>query len=286
VLVEDIRQYEDWKDFSPHFASVRSYLGAPIIQDGEVIGFLNLDGAQPGLFHPRQHQNLKAFADQFAIALGNANRFETARDEAAAEERQRLARELHDAVTQSLFSASVVAETLPMLTDRAEIEQGLSQLARLTKGALAEMRTLLIEMRPNALMDADLGSLLTHLINSHRARTKAHITFALDAAACNPPYLVKLNLYRIAQEALNNAAKHASATTISVTFKVVRDKIVLRVQDDGSGFSMDAVAAGTTHSGMGLRIMRERAASAEIAIQMTSAPDKGTLVEATWTKRM
>jgi signal transduction histidine kinase len=281
LVISDVSTHYGWRDEA---GSVRSYIGAPIIRDDEVIGFINLDSTHPNFFQPEHAERLKAFADQLAVAIGNASMFEQARDTAIAEERQRLARELHDAVTQSLFSASVMAESLPMLInhDLHELEQGLNYLARLTKGALAEMRTLLFELRPTSMIETDFSTLLTHLVNSHRARTEASISIDMDDdEECEMPLDVKLNLYRIAQEALNNASKHAHARVISINLICESDCITLKIQDDGRGFDLNADRT----IGMGLRIMRERAQSTDISLQITSLINEGTRVESQWKRK-
>jgi signal transduction histidine kinase len=199
---------------------------------------------------------------------------------AAAEERQRLARDLHDAVSQTLFSANVIAETLPLFFERKpeEVQLGLAQLAKLTKGALAEMRTLLVELRPNALIETDLSVLLTHLVNGFRTRTNAEIVLNINGteSALNPN--VKIDFYRIAQEALNNVIKHARASRIEVTLNGWRDGALLSIQDNGCGFNPTHIPADH----MGIRIMRERATNANFALEITSAINQGTIVVTSW----
>lgn len=113
IVVSNTHEYEAWVKLPISYVTV-SYIGAPIILENEVIGFINVDSARPGFFTPEHADRLKAFADQAAIAIKNAQVFEQAQALAAAEERQRLARDLHDAVSQTLFSANVIAETLPI----------------------------------------------------------------------------------------------------------------------------------------------------------------------------
>jgi len=279
VVVSNTREYQGWVTLPISYVTV-SYIGAPIILENEVIGFINVDSARPGFFTTEHSSRLKVFADQAAIAIKNAQVFEQAQRLAAAEERQRLARDLHDAVSQTLFSANVIAETLPLFFERKpeEVQAGLIQLAKLTKGALAEMRTLLVELRPNALIETDLSVLLTHLANGFRTRTAAEIILSINGTESALKPNVKIDFYRIAQEALNNIIKHAHADLIEVTLNCWSGGVLLRVQDNGRGFNPEYIPADH----MGIRIMRERAANANIALEITSGINQGTMIVTSW----
>ncbi|MBC8170663.1 MAG: response regulator, partial [Anaerolineae bacterium] len=165
LIVPDLLNLSNWlKSLGPH--RLRSYMGAPILLGDQIIGLINLESYQPNFFTETHARRLQLFASQSAVAIQNAFAYERAQERAATEERQRLARDLHDAVSQTLFSASVIAETLPRLFERepAEVQDGLGKLARLTRGALAEMRTLLVELRPTALLEMDLSILIQQLV--------------------------------------------------------------------------------------------------------------------------
>lgn len=279
IVVTDTREYARWVSLPISYVTV-SYIGAPIILENEVIGFINVDSARSGFFSDEHSSRLKVFADQAAIAIKNAQVFEQAQELAAAEERQRLARDLHDAVSQTLFSANVIAETLPLFFERKpeEVQTGLVQLAKLTKGALAEMRTLLVELRPNALIETDLSVLLNHLVNGFRTRTNAEIILSINGTENALTPNVKINFYRIAQEALNNVIKHARATQIEITLNWWAEGVLLSIQDNGGGFNLEHIPADH----MGIRIMRERAANANIALEITSAINQGTMIVTSW----
>ncbi|MCK4450594.1 MAG: PAS domain S-box protein, partial [Anaerolineae bacterium] len=137
------------------FSYIRSWMGVPLMVKEQVIGMLTLDHSEPDHYSPRQEELALAFANQAAAAIENARLYERAQELAVVEERSRLARDLHDAVTQTLFSASLIAEVLPRLWERDPDEgwRRLEELRQLTRGALAEMRTLLLELRPSALVD-------------------------------------------------------------------------------------------------------------------------------------
>jgi len=198
---------------------------------------------------------------------------------AAAQERQRLARELHDSVSQTLFSATMVAQTLPLLWEKGEatIKKNLDELLRLTRGALAEMRTLLNELRPKAIETAEMSELLSQLLDAARGRTQAQCQLTLDGEGSMPPE-VQVAAYRVAQEALNNAAKHARAAHINVELHQQADQVTMRIGDDGRGF--DQNHALSNHFGIG--IMHERAQEIGAQVDIHSTPGQGTEVTFCW----
>jgi signal transduction histidine kinase len=202
-------------------------------------------------------------------------------EKAVTAERSRLARELHDAVTQTLFSASLIAEVLPRLWAR-DPERGRQQLEEvrlLTRGALAEMRSLLLELRPEALAQAKMDDLLRQLGRAMTGRTGVPVSVSADVQ-CPLPAEVQVALYRIAQEALNNAAKHAEASLVEVRFRCEAGQATLTIGDDGRGFDTDDIPPGH----LGLDIMRERVSAIGAALEIVSAPDEGTTVMVEWTK--
>jgi signal transduction histidine kinase len=220
-----------------------------------------------------------AFAAYAGLAIENVRLYERAQHAAALEERQRLARELHDAVTQTLFSASLVAEVLPRLWD-ANPDQGrhhLEELRRLTRGAMAEMRTLLVELRPGALNELGLGDLLRQLGEAAMGRADLQVTVSIEALPSALMPEVKLGLYRIAQEALNNVVKHARASHARIDLGYRDGALALCIADDGRGFDPRAIPAGH----LGVSIMGERARALGAALQVDSATS-GTRVLVRW----
>ena len=199
------------------------------------------------------------------------------------EERQRLSRDLHDAVSQTLFSANIIAEALPRLWERdpESVRRRLPQLHRLTSGALAEMRTLLLELRPNALVDVELSELLQQAVDafSGRSRTVASLTLAGQRPL---PEAVQIALYRIAQEALNNVAKHARATEVRIHLQMETDRVELSIRDDGQGFEPDQVPPAA----WGSKSCSERARAVGAKLQITSRPGEGTEVVVVWTETL
>jgi PAS domain S-box-containing protein len=220
----------------------------------------------------------------------HAIRIEQAKQLAAIEERNRLARDLHDSVTQILFSASLVAEVLPQKWQRDPNEgrRSLNELLLLTRGALAEMRTLLLELRPEAITRIPLGELIAQLTEAVTSR--GYLPFELYIEKVPPvPDDVQIAFYRVAQEALNNAVKHANAKRVSVNlnFSQVQDpgsksngrrQVKLSIQDDGVGFNTGALR----EEKMGLGIMRERAKNIGAALEIASQRGEGTRVTLNW----
>ncbi len=204
---------------------------------------------------------------------------EQAEEQAAAAERGRLARDLHDVVTQLLFSINLVAGSLPRLwrSDPDMAERSTDELRRLTRGALAEMRTLLRELRPHTIMETDLGTLVTHLTEGLAARHDIPAEVHTDLGGELPPD-VHIALYRIAQESMNNVAKHANASSLVVDLTGRNGQVHLSVVDDGYGF--DAAEVSADH--MGLDIMQERASGIGADLIVISEPDAGTTVDVTW----
>ena len=205
-----------------------------------------------------------------------------AAEEAVLADRTRLARDLHDAVTQTLFSASLLAEVIPQLWDmnQSEARKRLNELRELTRGALAEMRTLLLELRPSALTDAALPDLLRQLSEAVIGRARLPIELVVDGE-CELPPEVQVAIYRIAQEALNNVVKYARASRVGINLRLQPGTVRLSIMDDGVGF--DPAAVPPNH--LGLRIMRERAEAIGARLSIYSEPGVGTQVAVNWEKQ-
>ncbi len=208
-------------------------------------------------------------------------------EKAIASERSRLARDLHDVVTQTLFSAKLVAEAIPAAweRDRKEGQQLLAELQQLTQGAQAEMRTLLLELRPAALIETSLADLLRQLAEAIIGREGMAVTVTANGQ-CALPADVHIALYRIAQEALNNVAKHARANQATVDLHssvLQQDKrtvtVKLCVRDNGRGFN----PGNTPPNHLGLGIMRERAQAIGATLDIKSQPGLGTQITVEWT---
>jgi PAS domain S-box-containing protein len=196
----------------------------------------------------------------------------------ALEERSRLARDLHDAVSQTLFSASLIADVLPRVWEK-NAEDGrrkLEEVRQLTRGALAEMRTLLFELRPAALADAELGELLRQLSESLMGRARIPATLEIERS-CQIPVDVKVAFYRIAQEALNNIARHSRASRAQLTLHC-GPGVTLHIIDNGSGFDISREPTGS----FGLGNMAERAKQIGALLEIRSKINEGTEISVNW----
>jgi len=204
---------------------------------------------------------------------------ERAAEEAVTADRTRLARDLHDAVTQTLFSASLTAEVLPDLWDMDvdEARKSTEELRQLTRGALAEMRTLLLELRPAALTQTRLSDLIKQLCEAFIGRSRLPITLNIEGD-CELPPEVQIAVYRIAQESLNNVFKYARAAQVNVSLFLLDKSLRFEVCDNGIGFDM----AASKPTSLGMRIMRERAEAIGAEFHVSSTPGSGTCVEVIW----
>ena len=251
----------------------------PIQAREKRVGVLVIVGPAGGCFTPAQLALFQSIAEQLGVAIENARLFEQVGQAAIAAERNRLARDLHDAVTQTLFSAGMIADVLPRIWERnpEEGRRWLEELRQLTRGALSEMRTLLVELRPAALLDTDLGDLVRHQVNAFIARTRVTVVYECNCVH-NPPPEVKEATYRILQEAFNNIAKHAEASRVSVRLDCLPALMALAVEDDGLGFDPEDASL----EGLGLGIMRERARHVGAHLEISSQVRGGTRLRLIW----
>lgn len=204
-----------------------------------------------------------------------ASEREKAQKLAAAEERQRLARELHDSVSQSLFTATVMSESALRQWDvnPQKARDLMDQLYHITHTALSEMRLLLVELRPASLAQQNLTALIEQLSSSIQSRTNMRIVTELDEIAkLNPE--VQVALYRIIQEALNNVTKHAQARQVHVRLAKDAHQIQLSIADDGKGFDLNDIEP----TSLGVGIMRERAESIDASFEIESQRGSGTQI--------
>jgi signal transduction histidine kinase len=280
VLVNDVRQDPRYL-LDEHLPETRSELVIPLRLGNEVIGTLDLVSAQTDAFSAEDAVVFQSVADQVAIAIENARLYERSRELAVVEERTRLARDLHDSVTQTLSSLNILVEGWRRQIEAGEsyqVETYLDRVGHITDRALREMRLMVHELRPSRLDKEGLLDALHHRLEvvekrfGIEARLIAEELFELPAP-------VEKELYWIAQEALNNALKHSGAA--NVTVRLQRQEggaVVLTVVDDGRGFE-----AGTAASrrGIGLLNMEERAKQLGGTLEVITAIGAGTTVKAT-----
>jgi len=266
--------FEIMELFSKYYACC---LVSPLLVRGKLFGSLRFFYREKREFDTETIQLAMMIAEQAALAIENSNLRKEAQLAAVSNERNRLARELHDSVTQTLFSTSLIAEVLPRLyeVNKPEAERRLYEMRQLARGALAEMRTLLMELRPNAIVEANPKELLKHLMDAYTGRSGVPVDYSekIDPEASISGEQ-KLVVYRVAQEALNNIAKHASPTEVKVEFSVQASKIDLRIEDNGIGFNPQDVQPD--HFGLGF--MQERAEGIGAKIKIHSQLGEGTRV--------
>jgi signal transduction histidine kinase len=257
------------------YRETRSWMAVPLAVRGRVLGVLRVDHTEPDWFTEERVRLLTAVASQTALALRHAHLLARERDLAVAAERNRFARELHDAVSQTLFAANLVAGTL--VKEAALSEAGRVQattLQRLNQGALAELRMLMFELKPDALANVRLAELLQQASAALEAR--GEVCIDSEVAAEEPPPAQRIEVYRIAQEALANIARHSAARHVQLRWQVNQPRHGrLVVQDDGRGF--DEADAPPGH--FGLTNMRERAQALGGTLQVHSRVGEGTRIE-------
>ncbi len=267
---------------------IRSMLMIPVLSGVDLFGSFVMIYHEEKKFSNEQVELASSFADQAALAIGNANLRESAEQMAVTAERNRLARDLHDAVTQTLFSASMIAEALPALLEKdpQEGKKMLKEMRQLSRGALAEMRTLLIELRPSAVIETKLPELIRQLSEAVSGKTGVKVDFSSHFSNILPED-VHISFYRIAQEALNNIVKHAHAKHVEIileshTINEVFISVGMEIRDDGIGFNPDEIEIN--HFGLG--IMNERAELIKAELTIESNKGNGTLINVEWQGRV
>jgi PAS domain S-box-containing protein len=263
---------------SDAFSYERSFMAVPMMLKDRIVGLLSVSSSREGFYTPHHAELAHAIAQQAAIAIENARLYAQAQELAALEERQRLARELHDSVTQALFGINVAAHTARAQLERdpQKAYESIEYLRALAQGGMAEMRALLFELRPESL---ESEGLIVAIQKQTQALTARH-EIPINLTLCDEPTTtlpVKEALYRITQEALNNTFKHARPTSVSVTLTCIDDALVLEVEDVGGGFNANAEYPGH----LGLRTMAERAARLGGILKIESNAGKGTCLRAT-----
>lgn len=288
VLVNDVSADPRYLP-TPGIEGIVAELAVPILHGDRVVGVLNVESSEP--FDQEDADDLHVVADQLAVALENARLYLAAQGAAALEERHRLARELHDAVTQQLFSALLVAQTVGPAFARGvnDGEARVHALLDVQRSALREMRALVMELRPlsgaqelapfgvtRVRHDGLIATIREHVLSAAFAALRVSIE---DGGYQPQPSAREEALFRIVLESLHNAVKHARATQVTVRLATRRGEVTLAIQDDGIGFAPSAARSPMSAGGLGLISMRERAAENGGALRVDSAPGRGTLIE-------
>ena len=261
----------------------RSILLLPLVNgDGEWIAVLTVGSPDSGGFRGHTVRTYLTVAAQVGLALQNLRLLTQIREAAVVEERARLARDLHDSVTQSVFSLGMMARAAQAQYARGlpTVADTLEKIGALAGEALVEMRALLFELRPTALAEGGLRAALEQLAVSFKARTGTEVQFTAETDA-RPLHDVEIAIFRIVQEALANAANHAQATEVAISMSETSGRLTVSVSDNGAGFDPTAPVIASTDGrsgGLGLRSMRERAVATGLALDISSAPGQGTTI--------
>ncbi len=260
---------------------IRQIISVPLFAKGELVGAFNLATRNERDFAASELTLLASIGQQVAVAVENARLYDQAEQSAAIAERHRLSRELHDSVTQSLYGVSMYAEAAARLLtsgDYVTAAEHLRELRDTAQEALREMRLLIFELRPLALERMGLVAALRARLDSVEIRggVQAELQAEDVQRAEQLPYPVQLEFYHIAQEALNNALKHANAQHIVVSLKWLDKTLCMEIRDDGVGFIPENVAG---KGGLGLSGMSERVQRIGGMLQIESKPGEGTTLK-------
>ncbi|MGW2378023.1 MULTISPECIES: GAF domain-containing sensor histidine kinase [Kitasatospora] len=282
----DVRRapaFEGWPAAHPE---MDAFLGMPVLDteaaedEPQVMGVIFLANKRGGgQFTDHDEELLRILAAHAALALSNARLYERSRELTLAGERARIAHDLHDAVSQKLFSLRLTAKAAAKLVDRdpARARAELAEVARLAAEAADELRAVVVELRPAALEEDGLSATLASQVQLLDRAHTADLAFAADGVRALPP-AQEAALLRVAQEALHNALRHSGARRVTVSLAGTPARgAVLRVRDDGRGFDPESVRRAGRH--LGLASMRDRAAAVGGTLTLESAPGQGTLVE-------
>jgi signal transduction histidine kinase len=254
-----------------------TYAGVPIRAKGQPLGVLSVIRDRGRPFTVDDARLLAATGDQLGVAVAHARLVAEVQNKAALEERQRLAHDLHDSVTQSLYSLTLLAEAARrvMGTDQQhQVAEYVTRLGEAAQQPLKEMRLLLYELRPLALQREGLVGAVQQRLDAveKRAGVETHL---LVEGRPDLPVPVEVELYHIIQEALNNAMKHAAARRVTVHIRAESTRVEVTVTDDGRGFDPHGVGDG---GGLGLASMRARVERLGSALTIRSQPGEGTTV--------
>jgi len=286
LIIPDIRadtpEARGWRQSTVHMMpggepEIGSWLGVPLLIKEKAIGMLVMGHKQVNFYTSRHADLALAIANQAAIAIENARLYEQAQELAAMQERQKLARELHDSVSQALYGIGLGARTARTLLDRdpAKAVEPLEYVLSLAEAGLEEMRALIFELRPESLKTEGLVAAL----RKHSSALHARYQIQIETSFCEEPDLpieTKQALYRVAQEALTNAVKHSQAQRLQIHLRMETHEVVLQVEDDGIGFNPQDSFPGH----LGLKTMKERVEQIGGEFKIESAPGRGTRVRA------
>ena len=280
VRYPDIRKHERFEGWPRTHPTMKSFLGVPIVYKGRIVGsFYLTDKVGSDVFSQQDEDAIGMLSAHAAIAIQNAQLYERSRELTATEERNRLARELHDSVAQSLFNIVLQSDVTTTLLGKGDVEEAkehLNGLSEQARQAAAEIRALIFELRPADLEREGLVTTLRKHLDAvgrvHHIATRFEVNGDSEVGVAQAR-----EVYRIIQEALNNVIKHAGAGSVEVRLTTHDRRLEVTVSDDGSGF--DVRSAALRSYSLGLTSMEERARAMDGRLSINSRRGKGTTVE-------
>ncbi len=270
IIINDVNEKCEYETNMP---DTRSELVVPLVVGDKLIGVLDIHSHEVNRFSEMDARVMTTLADQIAVAVQNARLYTQAQELAVLEERNRLARELHDSVSQALYGIALGTRTARTLLDRDPklVADPLDYVLSLAEAGLTEMRALIFELRPEALRNEGLVAALNKQVASLQARHGIQV----ETELCVEPEIpieIKEALYQIARESMHNTVKHAKASRVMLTLECTPQQVVLDLRDDGIGFD----TGGSFPGHLGLHSMRERAARLRGKYTIESTPGFGT----------
>jgi signal transduction histidine kinase len=283
IFIENAEEYQQrypqvYDTFHP-LSHTEAMIALPMIVNEDIIGGIAMSFPKALKMTESEREFMQTLGRQAAQALKRALLSERTQEMAAIQERQRLAQDLHDSVSQALFSATTIAQAVPLTWEKnpEKAMEQLKQVVQINRAAMGEMRILLLELRPQAIIKTPLNNLLQHLIDAAKGRAVIEAELNIDGEEFELPEEVHVALYRIAQESVNNILKHSHAQEFTITLRYEANRVTLQIQDNGVGFDTTQTTAG-----MGLINLRERAEAINAQLDITSAPEKGTTIHTVW----
>ena len=261
------------------FQHSHSWIGIPLLLRGQVTGLLSLAHEQPGYYTETHARLAQAISHQIAVAIENARLYEQAQDLATLGERNRIARELHDSVTQLLYGISLLSTAASRLANKGnilQVQENLTEIKDNALQALQEMRLLILELNPPLLQKHGLVAALKASLESIESRAGLETELRSDGVG-RLPRAIEPDVYRIAMEALNNLVRYARAKKVTVDLQTRSNWVILDISDNGVGFDVDRVRNG---GGMGIHNMEQRAKHLGGRLEITSHPGEGTRIKA------
>jgi signal transduction histidine kinase len=277
IRLDDIRRHPRFSYYPAHHPTLTDFLGVPITHRGSVVGNLFVSGHHAGPFTRTDTRRLETLAAYAGIAIANADLYARSQQFAVMEERNRVARELHDAATQTLFSLVLNARAAALTTRDPAAKATMEEFEQRTTAALQELRGLVHALRPKSLERDGLAATLGDHADALRTSGARVVVNAPEGLRL--PLETEHALLRIAQEAIHNALRHAPGSAVRVTLRAGAKTLTLRVRDDGPGF--DPATLPHTRRGMGLATMRERAHEIGARLDIRGHAGAGTTITVT-----